>query len=114
MLQPDIVIICDRNRLRRFGCYGAPDFVLEILSPSTARKDISVKLHKYIHAGVREIWIVNPMARQITAYQNQERELAVQNYTFEDKVPVWIWEGSCMVDFAEIQEEIGFLYDLKE
>ena len=47
MVEPDIVVICSRDRQRYFGCYGAPDLVVEILSPATARKDMTIKLHKY-------------------------------------------------------------------
>ena len=113
MVQPDVAVICQRNRLKRFGCFGAPDLVMEILSPSTARKDLLLKLQKYVHAGVREYWIIHPHIRQVSVYRNEDR-LELKSYSFEDKIPVGIWEDAFSVDFAKIYERISFLYDLEE
>ena len=60
MVEPDISIVCDSSKLDKHGCKGAPDIVVEILSPSTQRHDRLVKLGLYQRAGVREYWIVNP------------------------------------------------------
>lgn len=60
MVEPDISIVCDPSKLDKYGCKGAPDMVVEILSPSTQRHDRLVKLGLYQRAGVREYWIVNP------------------------------------------------------
>ena len=60
MVEPDIAVVCDKNKLDKHGCKGAPDMVVEILSPSTRRHDRLVKLNLYQRAGVREYWIVNP------------------------------------------------------
>ena len=60
MVEPDISVVCDSSRLDKYGCKGAPDMVVEILSPSTQRHDRLVKLGLYQRAGVREYWIVNP------------------------------------------------------
>lgn len=60
MLQPDISVVCDRSKIDKHGCKGAPDMVIEILSPSTRRHDQLVKLNLYQKAGVREYWIVSP------------------------------------------------------
>ncbi len=60
VVQPDISVICDRNKLTEKGCTGAPDWIIEILSPYTSRKDMSVKYDLYRHHGVREYWIVDP------------------------------------------------------
>ncbi len=60
VVQPDLVVICNPARLTEQGCTGAPDFVLEILSPSTAYKDMEDKLRLYESRGVREYWIINP------------------------------------------------------
>ena len=60
MVEPDISIVCDSSKLDKYGCKGAPDMVVEILSPSTQRHDRLVKLGLYQRAGVREYWIVNP------------------------------------------------------
>ncbi|MCR5160756.1 MAG: Uma2 family endonuclease [Lachnospiraceae bacterium] len=113
MVQPDVVIVCRRDRLRRFGCFGAPDLVMEIISPSTARRDMLLKLQKYIHANVREYWIIHPDIRQVTVYRNGE-QLELKSYSFEEKIPVGIWEDKFSVDFAQIYDRIAFLYDLEE
>ncbi|MBQ6360525.1 MAG: Uma2 family endonuclease [Lachnospiraceae bacterium] len=112
MVEPDIVVICNYDRLKRFGCFGAPEFVIEILSPSTRKKDVTIKIHKYMNAGVQEYWIVDPRERNVTVILNEEEGPAIHWYTFADSIPVGIWNGECMVDFAAIMEHIGFLFDL--
>ena len=64
MVQPDVVIVCDRDKITNKVIYGAPDFVLEILSSSTRRKDMFVKAQKYCNAGVKEYWMVDPEKRK--------------------------------------------------
>ena len=113
MVQPDVVIVCRRDRLRRFGCFGAPDLVMEILSPSTARRDLLLKLQKYMRANVREYWIIHPDIRQVTVYRNGE-QMELKSYSFEEKIPVGIWDDKFSVDFARIYERIAFLYELEE
>ena len=68
MLQPDVLILCDKRKLIRRCIYGAPDFVLEVLSPSTRSKDQIVKLKKYMEADCREYWIVDIENRRIVVY----------------------------------------------
>ena len=67
-VQPDILVVCDRDQLRSERLSGAPDFVVEVLSPSTKRKDISEKKAAYEKFGVREYWIIDPKAESIEAY----------------------------------------------
>lgn len=110
MVQPDVLIICDRNKIKKRVVYGAPDLVVEVLSPSTRIKDISIKMKKYHNAGVREYWIVDPDKKRVYVYEFEKEELPAV-YTFEDKVPVGIFEGECEVDFAEIYEYVRFLYE---
>ncbi|MDE5589145.1 MAG: Uma2 family endonuclease [Acetatifactor sp.] len=59
-VEPDISVICDKSKLDERGCNGAPDWIIEVVSPSTERMDYGIKLFKYRSAGVREYWIVNP------------------------------------------------------
>lgn len=66
IVQPDICIICDRDKIKRLGCVGAPDMVIEILSPSSVRKDIDDKFDLYEEYGVREYWIVHPLEGTVT------------------------------------------------
>ena len=67
-MQPDIAVICDRDKLDDRGCRGAPDWVIEVLSPSTAAKDQIQKLAIYEWAGVREVWLVHPADRVVSVY----------------------------------------------
>ena len=74
VLQPDISVICDPDKLDERGCRGAPDWVIEVLSPSTAAKDQIQKLAVYERAGVEEVWLVHPTDRVVTIYSlNAER-----------------------------------------
>ena len=68
MVEPDISVVCDNNKLDKHGCKGAPDMVVEILSPSTRRHDRLVKLGLYQQAGVREYWIVDPETNPCRAF----------------------------------------------
>ena len=63
--EPDIVVVCDSSKLDERGCNGAPDLVVEILSPSTVKRDLLYKLNKYLEAGVREYWIVDPEEKTV-------------------------------------------------
>ena len=106
MVEPDIQIVCDRNKLTERVVFGAPDFVVEVLSPSTRKKDMTLKLHKYVNAGVREYWIVDPDKEMIIVYEikEEEQDMIAKFYTFENQVPVGIFNGECIVDFKEIKE----------
>lgn len=110
MLQPDVLVVCDRKKFQKGVVYGAPDLVVEILSPSTWRKDSYLKTKKYANAGVREYWQVDPEKKKVLAYLFEHEECPVQ-YSFEDKVPVRIYDGDCVVDFAKIYEYVEFLYE---
>jgi len=68
IVQPDIVVVCDRTKLDEKGCLGAPDLIVEILSPSSAAHDRVRKFNKYRQAGVREYWIVDPESKTVNAY----------------------------------------------
>lgn len=109
MLEPDISVTCDRGKIQKGILYGAPDLVIEILSPSTAHKDRFIKLYKYMNAGVREYWIVDPKTKTVTVY-NPNSENIPKQYTFSDKIPVAIWNGECIIDFPFIMKKIEFLY----
>lgn len=69
VVQPDISIICDPDKLDDAGCIGAPDLIVEVLSPSTSRKDHKEKFFCYEHAGVKEYWLVDPLANTVTVFK---------------------------------------------
>lgn len=109
MVQPDVVVICDRSKVIMRCIYGAPDFVLEVLSPSTSKKDSTIKLRKYKAAGVQEYWMVDPDKKKVVVYDWSKSEIPTV-YGFDVKVPVGIFRGECEVDFVEIYQQIEFLY----
>jgi Uma2 family endonuclease len=69
VVQPDLSVVCDRDKLDDAGCRGAPDLIVEILSPGTVGKDLKVKFSRYERAGVREYWIVDPVEKTVQVYQ---------------------------------------------
>ncbi len=90
-VEPDISVICDKNKISDKGCQGAPDWVIEIISPSSMAMDYFTKLFQYQKSGVREYWIVDPIKQRVTVYFF-EKEL-VEEYSFGEEVPVGIYEG---------------------
>lgn len=90
-VEPDISIICDSRKLDENGCNGAPDWVIEITSPSNPQNDYGIKLFKYRTAGVREYWIVNPQMKSVMVYDLENEEKSNQ-YAFDADVPVCIYD----------------------
>lgn len=101
-LEPDISVICDKNKLTDEGCKGAPDWIIEIVSPSSKPRDYMTKLFKYGTAGVREYWIVDPMKQRVMVY-NFEHD-TVEEYSFSEKVKAGIYKDF-EIDFAGISIE---------
>ena len=106
MVQPDILVVCDREKISSRGVFGAPDMVVEILSQATAKIDATIKLLKYLEAGVREYWIVDSENRKVFIYRKEEDKVLLEMNTFDELVPVGIWEGKCRIDFPEIAREM--------
>ncbi len=104
-VEPDISIICNKNILSDRGCEGPPDWIIEIVSPGSARIDYSVKLFKYRTAGVREYWIVNPMTKTVQTYSFEDEEDSNQ-YTFEAEIPSHIFEDFTIKIAALINDNI--------
>ena len=105
MLVPDLVVVCDPAKLRRRNIMGAPDFVIEILSPSSVRRDTKIKLAKYAAAGVREYWVVDPDRERVCVYWTPEDDIAAV-YGPQDNVPVGIFSGELKIPMREIFEQI--------
>lgn len=98
-LEPDLSVICDKNKLTDDGCNGAPDWIIEVVSPSSRQMDFNKKLFKYRAAGVREYWIVDSMNQQIMVYHFEHDDF--EQYSFSDKVKVGIYDDF-EIDFSEI------------
>ncbi len=101
MVQPDVGIVCDPSKIKRFGIYGAPDFLVEVISPSTKKKDYALKLSKYMEAGVREYWILDFRQEKILVYFF-ESDVYPVIYGFDQPVPVNIYDGKLKIDFTHI------------
>ena len=110
VVQPDVLIVCDRKRFQNGRVFGAPDFLAEVLSPSTRKKDMTLKYYKYARAGVREYWMIDPDQKKVVVYDLENNSIPAV-YGFQDKVPVQIWNGDCEIDFALIMQHIAFLYE---
>lgn len=105
VVQPDLVVVCDRAKIDDRGCKGAPDLVMEILSPSTARHDRIVKLKLYQQAGVREYWIVDPETKTVQVFLLKDGQYVVAGYTDEDAAPVGVLPG-CAIALPEVFAEM--------
>ena len=99
VVEPDISIICDPNKLTDRGCTGAPDWIVEIVSPSNSSHDYIRKLNLYADAGIREYWIVNPIKESIFVYHLEETKFEAAAYTFQDKIKVNIYDD-LWIDFT--------------
>lgn len=99
-VEPDISVICDPNKLDDRGCKGAPDWIIEIVSPASRKMDYLLKLFKYRSAGVREYWVVDIAKDRITVY-NFEHDYSIEEYSFTDTVKAGIYED-LSIDFSEI------------
>ena len=106
VVQPDIVVICDRSILDRTGCRGVPDMLVEILSPSTAKHDQLVKLQLYKKAGVREYWIVDPVTKIVSVHTLKNGEYLINVYGDADSVPVRVLEG-LSIELTDVFEDVG-------
>lgn len=90
-VEPDISVICDSSKLTDKGCNGAPDWIVEIVSPGSRQMDYFTKLFKYQTAGLREYWIVDPEKDSVMVYRFEGETM--EQYSFGDDVPVGIYEG---------------------
>ena len=107
---PDVMIVCNPDIIRPDAIYGAPDLVVEILSPSTARNDRISKLQTYGKAGVREYWIVSPLAHTVEVCLQQNGTLALDNVYID--APDWELENMSAEERAKVHEDIKVsLYD---
>lgn len=99
-VEPDVSVVCDRDKLSDRGCEGAPDFIVEVVSPSNPEMDYISKLGLYREAGVREYWICDPRRARVFAYRFGT-EAIVDTYSFVEPVPSELFPGF-EVDFGDI------------
>ncbi len=104
VLQPDLYIVCDLSKIDARGCLGAPDLIIEIISPKNPKRDLKDKFEIYQQHGVREYWIVNPNDENVNVFvldENGKFQL-VGMYAEDDKIPVNIFNGDLKIDLKEV------------
>lgn len=101
MLEPDITVVCDPDKLDEYGCKGAPDLVIEILSPSIRQRDLNVKYRLYQRAGVREYWIVDPDGKTVQVFRLEDGFYGAGDVYTTGSVPVGIWEDFS-IDLSQV------------
>ena len=111
ILQPDLFVICREVGVDAKAIDGAPDLTVEILSESTRSKDMLLKTYKYLNAGVREYWIIDPKNRRVMVYFFEKTGTDPEKYSFEDEIPIHISGGACRIDFGKIYKGIAAYYD---
>ena len=106
VVEPDLTVVCDMNKLDDMGCKGAPDMVVEIFSPSTRRHDRLIKLGLYQRAGVREYWIVDPENKAVQVFlQDGSGSLKIhEDYGREDMAKVNVLDD-CLIDLSKVFPE---------
>jgi Uma2 family endonuclease len=104
VLQPDLYIVCDLSKIDARGCLGAPDLIIEIISPKNPKRDLKDKFEIYQQHGVREYWIVNPNDENVNVFVLDEKGKyqLVGMYAEDDKIPVNIFDGDLKVDLTEV------------
>ena len=133
VVQPDIMLLCDRSKMRKGRIFGAPDLVMEVISPAYRKKDYVQKASKYMVAGVREYWIVDYQRLKVVVYINDygegvpngltgepaetnstdsRQEMDVNIYGMDGDIPIFISDGSCVIHMGEIRQLLDSLGDI--
>ena len=107
VVQPDIFVVCDKEKRTNRGCYGAPDLIVEILSPSSVKRDIKDKRKLYQKFGVKEYWIVDPVHKSVQIYKldEQGKYNFPETYAEDDIIKVGIFNDDLEIDLAVIFAE---------
>jgi len=100
-VQPDIMVVCDKSKLDGKRCNGAPDLLVEVLSPSNRRHDLFIKLNAYLKAGVREYWIVDPDDKTVAVHILKDGNYIINVFDEESIVPVHVLDG-CEIDMKRV------------
>ena len=107
MVQPDLVIVCDLSQIKGFGIFGAPAFVLEVLSSLTRTKDLRIKPKKYVSAGVKECWILDPQQAQLLICDNANGETQTKILPLNGSASISVLRDECRIDLDEISALTG-------
>jgi len=106
IVQPDVLVVCDKNKLDSKGAIGAPDLVVEILSPSTAAKDLREKMALYEQAGVLEYWLVDPHDNIVMIHKLVQNSYGrAEIFAGSEKIPVGIFNNELIIELQEVFNE---------
>ena len=97
-VEPDLSVICNLSKIDEEGCHGAPDWIIEIVSPSSERMDYVVKQFKYRTAGVREYWVIDKPLQKVTVFDFENDKMF--EYDFTQKIPVAIYNGELEIELS--------------
>ena len=103
MLEPDLFVVCDRNKITELFIFGAPDFIIEVVSPSSKPNDYVLKLWKYRNSGVREYWIIDYKKDLVRTFFFDEDDIDPVDHTLKDDIPVRIYGGKLTLNLNGIQ-----------
>ena len=106
MVQPDLLVICREYDTTGIRYEGAPDLTVEVLSPSSRKKDMFLKLYKYQNAGVREYWIVDSKTKTVIVHRLEAENYRPEIYGFDAVIPVGISGGKCSIDFSRVTRRL--------
>lgn len=108
MVQPDVFLVCDRGKVRTWGIVGPPDFVLEVLSCSTSRKDCIIKLQKYADAGVKEYWLLDPEEERLLTYDLREDAAPLfRCYGLEGEADIRVDTQKLRIDLGRLKQALA-------
>ena len=99
---PDLVVLCNDDILKEDGIIGAPDWIIEVASKSTRQRDYNTKMHKYMCAGVREYWVVDPLKEKVSVFIQGE-PMMVYVYVFSDEIPVSVYNNELKICVGKIR-----------
>ena len=97
VVQPDLIVVCDKSKIEKKRCNGAPDLIIEIVSPSTSRHDRITKLNKYLQAGVKEYWIADPDDQAVTVHMLENDRYVISAYEGNETISVNILDGCSII-----------------
>ncbi|GHU66375.1 hypothetical protein FACS1894184_04210 [Clostridia bacterium] len=103
-LRPDIAVVCDPNKFKKQGIVGAPDLIVEVISPSSSSHDLVWKFNSYQDEGVKEYWAIDPERSLVFQFILENGVYTTKMHSFTDKIPVAALDG-CVIDVAEVAQE---------
>lgn len=109
VVQPDICVICDPSKIKVKGCFGAPDWIIEIISPGSVKKDVQIKFDLYEESGVKEYWVIDPFTKMVEVFVlSNSRYQRIGAYVEDDIVPCHIFP-ELKIDLKEVFEGIDLI-----